>query len=96
MRPRSGQAWSVTILAGLIGLMACAPAEGPRVVDDELLVTSDGDSANWVTYGRTYSEHRFSPLSAINDGSVAQLGLVWSVSSPPRGASRRHRWSSTG
>ena len=36
------------------------------------------ESANWLMYGRTYDDHRFSPLNQINEQSVANLGLVWS------------------
>ena len=31
----------------------------------------------WPSYGGSYDEQRFSPLTAINDGNVAQLGLAW-------------------
>lgn len=31
-----------------------------------------------MTYGRTYSEQRFSPLKQVNDQNVSQLGLAWS------------------
>jgi PQQ-dependent dehydrogenase (methanol/ethanol family) len=62
-------------------ISGCGPEE-PRGVDDESLATADADSANWLTYGRTYSEQRFSPLSEINDGNVDQLGLLWSVELP--------------
>ena len=34
------------------------------------------DGANWMTYGRTYSEQRFSPLTQINADNANQLGLV--------------------
>ena len=47
-------------------------------VDDAALRTADGDSANWLTYGRTYSEQRFSPLKEIDEQSVGKLGLAWS------------------
>jgi quinohemoprotein ethanol dehydrogenase len=47
-------------------------------VDDAALRAADGDSANWITYGRTYSEQRFSPLNQINEQSVGKLGLMWS------------------
>src|SRR5580700_4816736 len=47
-------------------------------VDDAALRAADGDSANWITYGRTYSEQRFSPLKEIDEQSVAKLGLAWS------------------
>jgi quinohemoprotein ethanol dehydrogenase len=36
------------------------------------------ESANWLMYGRTYNDQRFSPLNQINEKSVANLGLVWS------------------
>src|ERR1700688_1301191 len=47
-------------------------------VDDAALRAADGDSANWITYGRTYSEQRFSPLKQIDEQSVGKLGLAWS------------------
>jgi PQQ-dependent dehydrogenase (methanol/ethanol family) len=31
----------------------------------------------WLSYGRTYDEQRFSPLARINDGNVGELGLAW-------------------
>ncbi len=44
-----------------------------------MLVGADGDSANWISHGRTYSEQRFSPLDSINRDTVGQLGLAWSA-----------------
>ena len=35
------------------------------------------NSANWMTYGRTYSEQRFSPLARITADNTKQLGLAW-------------------
>ena len=46
-------------------------------VDDSRLTNADQDSANWMSYGRTYSEQRFSPLKDINDQNVKGLGLAW-------------------
>src|SRR6202166_291291 len=46
-------------------------------VDDAALRAADGDSANWMTYWRTYSEQRFSPLKEIDEQSVGKLGLAW-------------------
>lgn len=48
-------------------------------VDDAALRDADSDTANWITYGRTYSEQRFSPLKEIDEQSVNRLGLVWSM-----------------
>jgi quinohemoprotein ethanol dehydrogenase len=36
------------------------------------------DGADWTTYGRTYDEQRFSPLTQINEQTVGRLGLLWS------------------
>jgi len=57
-------------------MAGCSPK--PTVVDDAALRAADGDSANWITYGRTYSEQRFSPLKQIDEQSVSKLGLAWS------------------
>lgn len=48
------------------------------VVDDAALVAADADPANWITYGHTYSEQRFSRLKQIDEQSVNKLGLAWS------------------
>ena len=70
MRPRS------TLGIAFAGLNGCARKQD--VVDDEALRAADTDSANWITYGRTYSEQRYSPLKEIDEQSVGKLGLVWS------------------
>ena len=38
---------------------------------------ADGEPGNWLAHGRTYDEQRHSPLAAINQGNVADLGLAW-------------------
>ena len=38
---------------------------------------ADRDAANWLSYGRTYSEQRFSPLTKITASNAKQLGLAW-------------------
>jgi PQQ-dependent dehydrogenase (methanol/ethanol family) len=52
-------------------------ADGERI-DHEWLRLADSDSANWLMYGRTYEEQRFSPLRQIDEHNVDGLGLVWS------------------
>ncbi len=42
-----------------------------------MLVGADGDSANWISHGRTYSEQRYSPLDTVNKDTVGNLGLMW-------------------
>ncbi|HXW07436.1 MAG TPA: PQQ-dependent dehydrogenase, methanol/ethanol family [Vicinamibacterales bacterium] len=50
----------------------------PRVVDTARITAADSEPGNWLTHGRTYSEQRYSPLRAIDTGSVGRLGLAWS------------------
>jgi quinohemoprotein ethanol dehydrogenase len=38
---------------------------------------ADRDPANWLIYGRTYGEQRFSPLARITADNANQLGLIW-------------------
>ena len=47
-------------------------------LDDARLRDSDQDTSNWLMYGRTYDDHRFSPLKQINEETVGKLGLAWS------------------
>jgi quinohemoprotein ethanol dehydrogenase len=42
-----------------------------------MLVGADGDTSNWISHGRTYSEQRYSPLEVINRENVDDLGLAW-------------------
>ena len=41
------------------------------------LTAAASEPAQWMTYGGTYSEQRFSPLKQVNTGNVEQLGLKW-------------------
>jgi quinohemoprotein ethanol dehydrogenase len=69
-------------LASGIGSLAVAVAcgrAGGHELDDAALRNADADSAQWLSYGRTYSEQRHSPLNQIDEASVPRLGLAWSV-----------------
>jgi quinohemoprotein ethanol dehydrogenase len=46
-------------------------------ITDAQIVNADRQPENWLTYGRTYSEQRFSPLHAINNKNAGRLGLAW-------------------
>src|SRR5678816_4609193 len=35
------------------------------------------NASDWLTYGRTYDEQRFSPLDQINKDTVGRLGVTW-------------------
>jgi quinohemoprotein ethanol dehydrogenase len=73
MLKRQGIAWAV--LTVCLALASCARS---KIIDDAALRNSDQDAANWLMYGRTYDDHRFSPLNQINEQTVSNLGLAWS------------------
>jgi PQQ-dependent dehydrogenase (methanol/ethanol family) len=52
-----------------LALGACRSSHTSRGIDE---------AADWVNYGRTNEEQRFSPLNQINEHNVSKLGLVWS------------------
>lgn len=49
----------------------------PANVSDAQILKAEVQPENWLTYGRTYSEQRFSPLQNINDKNADRLGLAW-------------------
>jgi quinohemoprotein ethanol dehydrogenase len=54
------------------------PSRSARAAKDAARIAgADQDPANWMTYGRTYGEQRFSPLSKTTADNVGQLGLAW-------------------
>jgi quinohemoprotein ethanol dehydrogenase len=63
----------------LVLLMAGAAAsQQVRRVDDTALKTAGKAGDEWLTYGSTLGETRYSPLNQINAGNVSRLGLEWS------------------
>lgn len=60
-----------------IGLFGCAADTANNGVDDRAIARAKEDGVNWLSYGRTDDEQRFSPLAQINDGNVGTLGLHW-------------------
>lgn len=65
-------------LALVLGLAALVVACGARPgnVDQKRLTAADGNG-EWLSYGRSYNEQRFSPLTKIDTKTVSQLGLAW-------------------
>ena len=63
-------------VAALSSPSALASPAGPAV-DARALGEAAGNTAEWLTHGRTYDEQRFSPLDQVNSGNVRQLGLAW-------------------
>ena len=45
-------------------------------VDTDAIAANPG--GDWLSYGKSYREQRYSPLKAINRDTVGKLGLAWS------------------
>jgi len=71
----------VFALCALSFSLAASAARAETVVDDRSL-GDESQGANWLSYGRTYSEQRFSPLSQIDTSNVSKLGLAWVLDLP--------------
>jgi len=76
MRQKSSR--HLTMAAAAVWILTITGCARSSEVDDAALRAADSDSANWITYGRTYSEQRFSRLQQIDEHTVSRLGLVWS------------------
>jgi PQQ-dependent dehydrogenase (methanol/ethanol family) len=65
--------------AGLLLLSAFRAEPEAGAVDGARIAAaaSGADAGDWLTTGRTYADQRFSPLTQINDRTVAGLGLAW-------------------
>ena len=66
----------LAVSIGIGALGACGPT---RDIDDATLRAADADSTEWLSYGRTYTEQRHSPLRQVDEQSVSRLGLAWTV-----------------
>jgi quinohemoprotein ethanol dehydrogenase len=59
-----------------VGLaLALALAASSHRADAQAI--EDVKPGEWLTYGRSYDQQRFSPLSQVNRRSVDKLGVVW-------------------
>lgn len=74
-------------LRGQLAIDGIAPAsanesKAARVIgdiDDQRIINHHNEPDLWLSYGRTYNERRFSPLTQINRSTISQLGLAWSL-----------------
>ena len=67
---------SIYILSMTISLVAISsPATNSVTVNQQALINPGKE---WLNYGRTYKEQRYSPLAEINKNNVNELDLAWS------------------
>jgi alcohol dehydrogenase (cytochrome c)/quinohemoprotein ethanol dehydrogenase len=70
---------ALLVSAALLMGLGCeaARAETGKPVNGERIADADAEPGNWLSYGRTYGEQRYSPLNQINDKNAQKLGLAW-------------------
>ena len=72
---------SLPLYACLLLFSAC-DKDAEIVVYDDNALADEAQTANWLAYGRTHNERRFSPSDQINDGNVAKLKVDWFLDLP--------------
>lgn len=76
-----GPKWLFPFVASL-ALVGCGSTDHSGKTsgspDWDRLVAAPDNPDDWVTYGGTFDEQRFSRLTQISDVNVGQLGLAWS------------------
>ncbi len=68
--------FSIYIFFVTVSLVAISsPATNSVTVNQQALISPGKE---WLNYGRTYKEQRYSPLAEINKNNVNELDLAWS------------------
>lgn len=75
---------SKTLIASVFVLAACGGSDTRSIDDAALSDTSQGE--NWLAFGRTLSEQRFSPLRQIDTSNVKDLEIDWFLDLPDKGS----------
>src|ERR1700756_3913269 len=65
----------IVLFLSLTGMLI---GQQTRRIDDAVLRTAGKTGEEWLTYGLTPGETRYSPLKQIDTTNVSRLGLAWS------------------
>jgi len=76
----------MTVVLALCASSVMAVAQAP--VTDQRLRTAGQSGDDWLSYGLTPGETRYSPLDQINESNVGDLGLTWSYDIGPGGGNQ--------
>ena len=68
-----------TVIGLLLALVVLGGCEKlPSRIDNAALANQQ-DGTNWPSFGRTFDEGHYSPLTQVNADTVKRLGLAWSL-----------------
>ena len=62
-------------------LLSCTSERQPGTAEDRA-IADENNTSEWLAYGRTHNERRFSPLDDIKTSNVADLGVEWFLDLP--------------
>jgi quinohemoprotein ethanol dehydrogenase len=65
----------------LLLISACEKAPD-LIVYNDAAIADESQTGEWLAYGRTHNERRFSPSDQINTGNVAKLKVDWFLDLP--------------
>ncbi|MEO8164098.1 MAG: PQQ-dependent dehydrogenase, methanol/ethanol family, partial [Betaproteobacteria bacterium] len=71
--------WLMRTLMPVLACVLSLPVQAAGPMDADL-VKADARRGEWLMYGRTYDNQRYSPLDRINVGNVKNLRAVWAAS----------------
>lgn len=66
------------VVLAMAFLVSCGSSHEDGVIDTSRLDGAASETQNWLTYGGTYEEQRYSGLEEINAETASSLGLEWS------------------
>src|SRR5204863_3813121 len=78
MNPRK-TTLALSAIVVLILVVSISMGQQVRRVDDAALKNAGKTGEEWLTYGLSQGETRFSPLNQIKTTNVSRLGLQWSA-----------------
>nr|MCU0449475.1 hypothetical protein [Bernardetiaceae bacterium] len=59
------------------GAFVSACTTRPALSPEDQKIADEANTAEWLAYGRTHSEQRFSPLADVDTATVANLKVDW-------------------
>ena len=63
-------------------LLYSCTGEKKQVSENDLTIADENNTSEWLAYGGTHNERRFSPLDDIKNSNVSELGVEWFLDLP--------------
>ena len=71
------------VISAILSVLASQSLSQPAsTIVNDVTMADDSAGENWLAFGRTYSEQRYSPLDQINRSNVGALQVDWYVDLP--------------